>query len=270
MAETVLGIFSNRELAENAINELQKIGLNVKDMSIIMREGEERNRLEANTGAQVGTKVATGAATGAVLGGIAGILIGVGAIAIPGIGALLVGGPLAAAMGLTGIAATTAEGVVAGALTGGIVGGLVSIGVPEERAKTYEERVKHGGILLAVPTLEGQVDDAQVILQKNGATDIQIIALPRVRSDSALTEAEARDEEHPYKPGYHSAQHAQGDTLDVQKYLRHVDYPATKNDLLEVAEEEGAKAEVIHTLEDLPNKEFENSGQVEQAIRRLH
>src|SRR5258708_7490879 len=115
MAETILGIFSTRELAENAITELEDHGYNVKDMSIIMKDREERDRLAAHTGAPVGSSVATGAATGAVLGGIAGVLIGMGAIAVPGIGALLIGGPLASALGLTGVAATTAGGVVAGA-----------------------------------------------------------------------------------------------------------------------------------------------------------
>jgi hypothetical protein len=270
MAETIIGVFSKRELAENAISELEDKGYNVKDMSIIMKEGEERDRLARNTGANVGGKVAAGAATGAVLGGIAGILIGIGAIAVPGIGGLLVAGPLASALGLTGVAATIAGGVVAGAFTGGIVGGLVSIGVPEERAKAYEEQVKHGGILLAVPTIEGHIDEVQSILEKNGASDMQAVTLPRVRDNRFDTDTTHTPDEEDRPNLRQTRDDVSADTTHVQKYLRHVDFPATKNDLLEVAQEEGADAEVLHTLEDLPNEEFENSRQVEQAIGRQH
>ena len=66
MAETMIGVFSTRELAENAISELEDKGYNVKDISIIMKEGEERDRLARNTGANVSGNVAAGAATGAV------------------------------------------------------------------------------------------------------------------------------------------------------------------------------------------------------------
>lgn len=265
----MLGIFSNREMAENAIAQLEKENYEVKNMSIIMKDGEESKRLANNTGANVGSGVATGAATGAVLGGIAGILIGIGAIAIPGIGALLVGGPLAAALGLTGVAATTTTGVIAGALTGGIVGGLVSLGVPEERARTYEEKIKHGGILLAVPTFEGETDNVQRIFEKNGASDMQAITLPPMRDDkyhrSLTRDKKTRNETH------RDTQDTRDDdtsTAHVQKYLRHVDYPATKNDLLDVAEKEGADDAVMHTLEDLPNKKFEDPSDVNQAIGR--
>ena len=188
MAETMLGIFSNREMAENAIAQLEKENYDVKNMSIIMKESEESKRLAQNTGANIGTGVATGAVTGAVLGGIAGILIGIGAIAIPGIGAILVGGPITTALGITGVAAATTSGVVAGALTGGVVGGLVSLGVPEERARTYEEQIKHGGILLAVPAFEGHAQEVKSIFEKNGASDIQAITLPPIRDDKYHTE----------------------------------------------------------------------------------
>ena len=265
MAETMLGIFSNREMAENAIAQLEKNNYDVKNMSIIMKESEESKKLAQNTGAHVGSGVATGAATGAILGGIAGILIGIGAIAIPGVGALLVGGPIAAALGLTGVAATTTTGVVTGALAGGIVGGLVSLGVPEERARTYEERINHGGILLAVPTLEGDAAKVQSIYEKNGASDIQGITLPPMRKDKYHTGRFNTDDINAH---HDTRDDDTANTAHVQKYLRHADYPASKNDLLDVAEKEGADDEVMHTLKDLPNKKFEDPNEVNRAIGR--
>lgn len=82
------------------------------------------------------TNIAEGAAsgiiTGGVLGGLAGLLVGVGVLALPGIGALFVAGPLAAVLGLAGTAATTVSGALIGSLVGGIVGALVGLGLAEE------------------------------------------------------------------------------------------------------------------------------------------
>ena len=82
----------------------------------------------------------TGGASGAVLGGVLGWLVGIGLIAIPGIGPFIAAGPIMAALAGAG-----ALGAV-----GGIVGALVGMGIPEYEAKRYEGRVKHGGILLSV------------------------------------------------------------------------------------------------------------------------
>ena len=67
---------------------------------------------------------------------------------LPGIGTLLVAGPLAAALGLTGVAATTVAGAMTGLAAGGIVGALANIGVSEEDAKLYEDLVRSGNVLV--------------------------------------------------------------------------------------------------------------------------
>lgn len=177
MKDVVLGLFSEQSDAENAINELKDLGYNYKDISIVMRDREGRERLKEDTGAGVTEGAVSGAATGGVLGGIAGLLIGVGAIAIPGIGTVLIGGPLAAALGLTGAAATTVSGAVTGAVAGGLVGALTSLGVPRERAIEYERKIKEGAVLLAVPVSSDQEQEAKDILDKHGAEDIQTIDL---------------------------------------------------------------------------------------------
>lgn len=170
--KTVLGIFSDREQAESALTELEKKGYSPKDISIITKEvspGNYSGPVEDAT-----TKTVGGATTGGLIGGIAGLLIGIGAITIPGIGAFLIGGPLAAALGSTGAAATTVSGAATGALAGGIVGALTSIGVPAESAKVYEERLREGGVLLAISAkdADGAVRD---ILQDHHADQIQTV-----------------------------------------------------------------------------------------------
>jgi hypothetical protein len=176
MKQMVLGAFKDRQDAENAIDSLKGMGLDPKDISIMVKDAQEGKDMAASTGAHVMEGAASGAATGAAVGAVAGLLIGIGAIAIPGIGGLLVGGPLAAALGLSGTAATTASGAMTGALAGGLVGALVGLGVPEDDAKAYEQRINEGGVVLAVPVSEGSHDVAGV-LQDNHADQISKLNL---------------------------------------------------------------------------------------------
>jgi hypothetical protein len=170
----VLGIFTNRNYAERAILDLESAGYNPKDLSIIMRDQPEADDLADSTGSNVATGAVSGMTTGGVVGGIAGLLIGMGAIAIPGLGGLLVGGPLAAALGFTGAAATTVSGAVTGALAGGLIGSLMGLGLPESDAVAYEQQIRDGAILLAVPDL-GKRDEVIDILEENSAQNIRII-----------------------------------------------------------------------------------------------
>jgi hypothetical protein len=175
MSQVTLGIYSNRAAAERAINELQAAGYDPKKMSIVTRSLEAGEEVVQGTGANMVEGATSGAATGGVLGGLAGLLIGVGAIAVPGIGGLLIGGPIAVALGLTGAAATTVSGAVTGAVAGGLLGALVGLGIPEETARVYEERVRQGGILLAVPAREAD-DVASQVMADTGAEQIQTVS----------------------------------------------------------------------------------------------
>lgn len=177
MAKMIFGIFAERDNAEKAINELETEGFDPKDISVVMQNQDDAKVIENNTGASVAGGAAAGATTGAVIGGLAGLLIGIGAIAIPGIGAILIGGPLAAALGLTGAAATTVAGATTGALAGGLIGALVNLGVPEEDAKIYEDRVKSGAILIAVPAAAGTHREASSILKEHDAEQVKTVDL---------------------------------------------------------------------------------------------
>jgi len=175
MPGVTLGVFADRDDAESAINDLRDGGYNPRDISVITRDVTVAQSVAANTGANVTEGAVGGATTGGVLGGLAGLLIGIGAITIPGLGALLIGGPIAAALGLTGAAATTVSGAVTGALAGGLVGALVSLGVPEETARVYEDRIKEGAILLAVPSIDDTEGEARQIMEDHGADQTRYV-----------------------------------------------------------------------------------------------
>lgn len=57
--------------------------------------------------------------------------------------------------------------------------------------------------------------------------------------------------------------------IQIEKYLNHVDYPASKDELLEAAQKEGADENVMRTLEDLPDDTFEGPVGVSKAIGAL-
>lgn len=173
----IISVFSDRDDAEDAIDELKALDYNAQDISIVTRDRDDAQVVREHTGSNVGDGLASGAATGGVIGGIAGLLVGIGAIAIPGIGGLLIAGPLAAALGLTGAAASTVTGAVTGAVAGGLVGALVGIGVPEEDAAVYEDSVKTGALLLAVPIREGNESEVRSILEDNGADRIKAFTM---------------------------------------------------------------------------------------------
>jgi len=177
MSKMIFGVFTERENAENAINELENGGFDPKDISIVMKNHEDAKVIHDNTGANITGGATAGATTGAVIGGIAGLLIGIGAIAIPGVGALLIAGPLAAALGFTGAAASTVSGAATGALAGGLIGALVKLGIPEEDAIVYEEKVKSGAILVAVPEMSGKHREVSIILTDQGAEQVKTINL---------------------------------------------------------------------------------------------
>ncbi len=173
MASVVLGVFSEKDKAEDAIAELESHGFNPKEMSIIMRGAGASRRLEDSGGEVIGATLG-GATTGAVIGGIAGL---VAAFAIPGLGVLFIGGPIAAALGLTGVAATTASGAATGALAGGILGAIGStFGLTDEEAGVYERRINEGGILVAVPTQEEEGEDtASRIMSDFEADNLRVV-----------------------------------------------------------------------------------------------
>jgi len=105
----------------------------------------------------------TGAGTGAVLGGGLGWLVGIGALAIPGLGPFIAAGQIVAAIAGAGV----------GGAVGGITGALIGMGIPEYEAKRYEGRVKDGGILLSVHSDDSQwTKKAKEILERTGAQDI--------------------------------------------------------------------------------------------------
>jgi hypothetical protein len=161
--KSVFGIYSSRSAVENAVLALKDAGFQQSDVSVLLPEnlGNREIATEKNTKAPEGA--ATGAGSGAVIGGTLGWLVGIGALAIPGLGPFIAAGPIMAALAGAGV----------GGAVGGVTGALVGMGIPEFEAKRYEGRLQKGGILVSVhcDTSE-EVKRAKDILQRTGAEDI--------------------------------------------------------------------------------------------------
>lgn len=172
MSKTLIGIFTQREDAEDAIKELEDSGYNPKDISIVMKDSRVASEISDSTGASTGEAAAGGAVTGAVIGGLAGL---VGAVLIPGVGAFFIGGPIASALGLTGAAAASVSGAATGAVAGGLLGALMGFGLTQDEAKVYERRINSGAILLAVPARSREEHEVDAILKEYHAEDIKVL-----------------------------------------------------------------------------------------------
>jgi hypothetical protein len=169
---SIFGIYTSRQGVETAVEALRDAGFRSSDISILAPEnlGDIRDIATVkSTKAPEGAT--TGGASGAVVGGVLGWLVGIGALAIPGVGPFLAAGPIMAAL----------AGVGVGAAVGGLTGALVGFGVPEFEAKRYETRLKKGGILISVHADNHEwISRAKAILEKTGAEDVTSTTESRV------------------------------------------------------------------------------------------
>jgi hypothetical protein len=163
MKKAVFGIAKTENQAINIANQLQSAGFSPNDISVLFpdKTGTRDFAHEQHTKAPEGA--ATGAGSGAVLGGALGWMVGIGALAIPGLGPFIAAGPIMAAL----------AGAGAGAAAGGLTGALIGMGIPELEAKQYEGKVKNGNILMSVHAEDGrEVIRAKKILKNGGAEEI--------------------------------------------------------------------------------------------------
>jgi hypothetical protein len=158
------GIFPDRRTFEAALDALRAAGFRNSDISAIL---PERDRTTKDLAHEINSKApegaATGAGAGAAVGGILGWLVGIGALAIPGIGPLVAAGPIVAAL----------AGAGAVGATGGLVGGLIGAGIPEVEAKRYAGRIREGGYLVSVHCDDREwASRAKEILEATSGRDV--------------------------------------------------------------------------------------------------
>jgi len=157
----VSAVFDSRSEAERAVADLRSAGLNDRAISIIAQHDGENTTTDG-----AGEEAATDVIGKTALGAGAGTLLGIAALAIPGVGPLVAAGAIAAAA-IPGAALT---GAAIGAAAGGIGGLLTDHGVSREDATYYEGRINDGGVFVSVDTSNADLsaERASDILNRNG------------------------------------------------------------------------------------------------------
>ena len=161
-----VGTFSNREDAEFALQELQAAGFNMDKVSVVAKNAEPEDSLGGaevkSVSEQAKGGAAAGATAGAATGGLLGLIGGLGVIALPGVGAV-------AELGI--VLANTLLGSGLGAAGGGLVGALIGWGIPEDRAKYYNDLLSQGRYLVLVEGTLAEMNGAEAILRNRRIQD---------------------------------------------------------------------------------------------------
>ena len=141
MSKVVFCIVPGHSEALRVVDDLKSAGIANNNISVLMSDKASTKDLAQETKTKTPEAGAvTGAKAGGLLGGTLGLLVGIGTLAIPGVGPFIAAGPLMGAL----------SGTVLGAAVGGISGSLVGLGITELEAKRYESKLKSGNVLVSV------------------------------------------------------------------------------------------------------------------------
>jgi hypothetical protein len=161
---SVVALFDLHTQAEKAVKELAQAGFDMKALSIV---GKGYHTEEDVVGYyNAGDRMQVWGKNGAFWGGIWGLLFGSAAFMIPGIGPLLVAGPI-----VGWIIAALEGAVIVGGLSA-IGAGLYSIGIPKDSILQYETALKAGTFMLMVHGTPDEVTRAETVLGTTGALEV--------------------------------------------------------------------------------------------------
>src|SRR5205823_7200427 len=139
MLNSVSCIATSEIDARNLTLQLKAAGFPEDDISVLFPDSARTSKFAHEQHTKAPEGAAIGAGTGGLLGGAVGWLVGIGTIAIPGLGPFIAAGPILAAL----------SGAAAGAAVGGLTGTLVGLGIPEIEAKVYERKLQEGHFLIS-------------------------------------------------------------------------------------------------------------------------
>lgn len=163
-ANSVVAVYGSHTEAEDAVNKLAAAGIDVKKVSIVGRDFHTEQHVVGYY--STGDRMKYWGGMGAFWGGIWGLLVGAGFFLIPGIGPVLVAGPILAA-----IVGALESAVVVGGLSA-LAAGLVSLGIPKNSVLKYETAVKNGQYVLVVHGTAEELEKARTELGKTSPVSV--------------------------------------------------------------------------------------------------
>lgn len=159
-----VAVYPTHEAAEAAIKALEASGFDMAKLSIVGRDDQTEEQITGYY--STGERMLAWGKFGAFWGGVWGLLLGSAFILVPGVGPVLMAGPVVGAI------VSTLEGAV---LLGGLealLGALVSIGVPRDSAMAYQKELAAGNFLLIVNGTPEETARAHEILQVTSGSEI--------------------------------------------------------------------------------------------------
>ena len=163
---SVVGIYNVHTEAETAVKELQKSGFEMKQLSVVGKDYHTEENVVGFYNA--GDRMKFWGKLGAFWGGLWGILFGAFFMVIPGVGQLVVLGPLASM-----IVGALEAAIVTGGLSA-LGAGLYSLGIPKDSIVKYETALKSDKFLVIAHGSVGDVARAKSILESTASEDLVV------------------------------------------------------------------------------------------------
>ncbi len=169
--DIVIATYDTHVQAEQAIKDLQHSGFDMKKLSIVAKNPHTEEQVVGFY--NIGDRMKQWGSIGAFWGGIWGMLFGAAFFAIPGLGSVLVAGPLVA-----WIVGALEGAVVVGGM-GAIGAGLVSIGVPKDSILSYEVALKTDKFLVLAHGTAEEAANAREIIEGTEPSEVYLHSLPQ-------------------------------------------------------------------------------------------
>jgi hypothetical protein len=166
---SVVAVYTTHTEAEVAIKELQKAGFDMGKLSIVGKDYRTEEHVIGYY--SVGDRMKFWGKLGAFWGGLWGLLLGTAFFFIPGVGPVLVFGPLA------GWIIAALEGAVVVGGVSALGAGLYSIGIPKDSILNYEDQIKQGKFVLVAHGTTEETAIAKTIIAMTRAAEIKVHVL---------------------------------------------------------------------------------------------
>jgi len=173
----VVAVYHSHAEAEQAVQELQRGGYDMKKLSIVGKDYHSDEHVVGYYNA--GDRMKYWGKLGAFWGGIWGLLFGWAFFAIPGIGPVLVAGPL-----VSWIVAALEGAIVVGGLSA-VGAGLYSMGIPKDTILKYETALKADKFLLIAHGTAGEVAKAKEMMQGTSPIEINVHGAEKLQTAGA-------------------------------------------------------------------------------------
>ena len=164
--KSVVAVFHSHTDAEAAVKEIQKAGFDMKNLSIVGKDYRTEEHVVGYF--NMGDRVKYWGKLGAFWGGIWGLLFGSAFFFVPGVGPVMVFGPL------VGWIFSALEGAV---ITGGITAigaGLYGIGIPKDSIVQYESDIRTGKFLLVARGSAEEVAKIHAVIVKGDGAQTHV------------------------------------------------------------------------------------------------